>query len=603
MEKYRFIDEFGSFEWENAENDPQLYFPLAGENGMKSAVTPNLGGDCKTDQNHFLLEPVSAENLRNNRSVRNFWCLVEGKRPWSAVGASAWQEAKRMTSEQEESKVRAGFMWHEAERIGTECGLKSTVTTFVDVTDPVEVSRVQIENITDEPIAVKLVAAIPIYGRSADNIRDHRHVTSLLHRIHTTEYGVHVTPTLSFDERGHQKNNCTYFTEGAAFTKETTKLPEGFYPTMESFIGESGTFMQPAALYQKDAYSLTEAGVDINGQEALGGISFEEVVLQPKESAVFIVFLGMEENLVFEEIERLRSRYFIPGGFEERLSHVKEYWQTKVRAGYYTGDTKFDNFMKWVSFQPELRRLFGCSFLPHHDYGRGGRGWRDLWQDCLALLLSDPYGVRSLLHSNYGGVRADGTNATIIGDKQGEFKADRNSITRVWSDHGIWPFVTTKLYLDQTGDFDFLYEDAAYFKDAQVMRGKDRDMDLTEEDPQMKDNIQRDVSGNIAMGTVLEHILTENLTSFYEVGEHNHMLLRDADWNDALDLAGHRGETVAFTCALAMNLKDISDLLLHENKRGQKEVTVMEELLILLDEGISCDSIHCSEAWMACLPV
>ncbi len=50
--------------------------------------------------------------------------------------------------------------------------------------------------------------------------------------------------------------------------------------------------------------------------------------------------------------------------------------------------------MRWVSFQPTLRRIYGCSFLPYHDYGKGGRGWRDMWQDCLALLLMNPDGVR-----------------------------------------------------------------------------------------------------------------------------------------------------------------------------------------------------------------
>lgn len=74
--------------------------------------------------------------------------------------------------------------------------------------------------------------------------------------------------------------------------------------------------------------------------------------------------------------------------------------------------------MRWVSFQPILRRIYGCSFLPHHDYGKGGRGWRDLWQDCLALLLMNPSGVRQMILDNYGGVRMDGSNATIIGEKQ-----------------------------------------------------------------------------------------------------------------------------------------------------------------------------------------
>ena len=78
---------------------------------------------------------------------------------------------------------------------------------------------------TSEPLTVTAIAAIPIYGRSADNIRDHRHVTSLLHRAYTTEYGVHVTPTLSFDERGHQKNDWTYYVEGMTAEGEA---PESF---------------------------------------------------------------------------------------------------------------------------------------------------------------------------------------------------------------------------------------------------------------------------------------------------------------------------------------------------------------------------------------
>lgn len=68
-------------------------------------------------------------------------------------------------------------------------------------------------------------------------------------------------------------------------------------------------------------------------------------------------------------------------------------------------------------------------------------------------MLMDPGDVRQMVVSNYGGVRIDGTNATIIGTGQGEFIADRNGISRVWMDHAVWPFMTTKLYLDQTGDF------------------------------------------------------------------------------------------------------------------------------------------------------
>ena len=76
-----------------------------------------------------------------------------------------------------------------------------------------------------------------------------------------------------------------------------------------------------------------------------------------------------------------------------------------------------------------------------------------------------------MLLDNFKGVRLDGTNATIIGEKSGEFKGDRNGIPRVWMDHGFWPFLTVKLYMDQTGDLDLFKEEITYFRDSLVNRG------------------------------------------------------------------------------------------------------------------------------------
>ena len=58
MKYIKFQDKKGTFTIQSPENYSGLYFPLAGDGGLKSSITPNLGGDSKTDQNHFLLEPV-----------------------------------------------------------------------------------------------------------------------------------------------------------------------------------------------------------------------------------------------------------------------------------------------------------------------------------------------------------------------------------------------------------------------------------------------------------------------------------------------------------------------------------------------------------------
>ena len=196
MDNIRFLDDNGAFQLSEPEEVSGLYFPLASETGLKSAVSPNLGGDCKVDQETFLLEPVSVEDLHASRSTRNFWCVTE-KGCWSATGVSARQEADRFTPAQDKSTLTAGLMWHSTSRTSTFFGLRAEITTFVPPDENVEVMSVKIANMGDGPQRVTAIAAIPIYGRSADNIRDHRNVTSMLHRIKTTDHGVLVKPTMS----------------------------------------------------------------------------------------------------------------------------------------------------------------------------------------------------------------------------------------------------------------------------------------------------------------------------------------------------------------------------------------------------------------------
>lgn len=574
MKDFDFVDNYGTFTIKQPENISYLYFPLASETGLKSSVTPNLGGDSKIDQETFLLEPVSSENLHNNRSVRNFWFAKKDSDAFSAVGASAKQEAAKFSKDQDDSELIAGLMWHTLKRTSKVFKLESTITSFIPIVDNVEIMCVSIRNLSEEPQELIPYAAIPIYGRSADNIRDHRNVTSLLHRIRTTESGIWVHPTMSFDEKGHRLNNNTYYVMGCTANGNN---PKCFYPTVESFIGEGGTYTHPRAVYEN--LPGAPSSFYTAGKEAIGAFRFEKIILAPKETAQYIILLGVETDE--NKIGEIYNKYNTADKVSNALLQVKNYWKNKVNVGFHTGHSDFDNLMKWICFQPFLRRLFGCSFLPYHDYGRGGRGWRDLWQDCLSLLFMEPRGVGQMIEKNYGGVRIDGTNATIIGDGDGNFIADRNGITRVWMDHALWPLMTTKLYIDQTGDIEILNRPVSYFKDAQIMRGTEIDSLWSE----AEGNKQRLNNGELYTGSILEHLLIQHLTAFYEVGDHNIFRLRGADWNDALDMASERGESVAFTCAYAENLTTLAELIrLSEKICGCQTTELIEELTILLND-------------------
>lgn len=127
---------------------------------------------------------------------------------------------------------------------------------------------------------------------------------------------------------------------------------------MEAFVGEGGTFTHPEAVYrEKDGMP---AGVEIAGKEAMGGIRFEQVTLKPDETMKYVIIMGIAEQE--DEVEKLVAKYDSVAKAKQALETVKNYWQEKVNVRYHTGDSRFDLFMRWVSFQPFLRRLYGRFF-------------------------------------------------------------------------------------------------------------------------------------------------------------------------------------------------------------------------------------------------
>src|SRR3989338_10700661 len=291
---------------------------------------------------------------------------------------------------------------------------------------------VSLTNLGTAKLKITPTSAIPIFGRSADNLRDHHHVTSLLHRIISHPCGVVVKPTMSFDERGHKINETLYCVLGAGKNGE---LPAGAFTTVPDFLGEGGNFESPQAIIE-NLPPPQKDGSSYQGKAAVGALRFKALSLAPRAKAHFVLILGIASK--DSELEEWLKKYGSLAKAEAALEANKTHWAEKVSAiQIRTQDKNYDGWIRWVSLQPILRKIFGCSFLPDFDYGRGGRGWRDLWQDCLALLLLRPEEARPLLLNNFAGVRMDGTNATIIGRAPGEFVADRNSITRVWMDHGV----------------------------------------------------------------------------------------------------------------------------------------------------------------------
>ncbi|MFH1441261.1 MAG: cellobiose phosphorylase, partial [Candidatus Omnitrophota bacterium] len=543
-----------------------LYLPLCNESPIMSSVTPDLHGDLKTDFSSFLLEPASRIKLSDSKSSRNFWVYINPKKIWSITGVS--KDCAAVQSDK--FKLEAGLLWQKITRENKKIGLKSEITSFIPSTgEPVEIMFVNITNISAKKIEFTPTAAIPVYGRCANNLHDHRHVTSLLCRMQKNKSGIIVTPTLLFDESGHKKNVNSYFVYG---TDTQGKGPEYIYPTQEEFSGDNSDLEAPNSVINN---ILPDKKFDFQGKEPMAGLRFKKTSLKPKETCSYIIIMGITKNA--QEIDSIQNKFNSADKILISLITTKNHWLKKsCENSVLTGNNNYDNWFRWVSIQPNLRKIFGCSFLPDFDYGKGGRGWRDLWQDCLSLILSNPEEVKDLLINNFKGVRVDGSNATIIGQKKGEFIADRNNIPRVWMDHGIWPLITTLLYIHQTADLNILLEETIYFKDPQLSRGREKDSSWKPE----HGNILKDKNKQEYKGTILEHILIQNLVQFFNVGPHNHIRLEGADWNDGLDMAEQFGESVAFSAMYAQNLYTICEIL---QKLNLQNISLLKELAILLD--------------------
>ncbi len=561
---FEYLSDDISFTSREATKLRTIYFPLCGvtSDSIKSSITPFLSGDIKIDKNHYITKPVSTEDLRHD--ARNFFVYTDQGEIFS------------LARDQGEALVEAGQLWHKLTRKYPECGIELEVLNFVPVTgENVELMRVRCANLSKEKKSLTPTAVIPLFARALANKHDHEHVTSLLHRIEQRPQGILVEPSMTFNEEGHKENNAVYYVFGI---EDSGKDPVGTFPTTDSFYGDHGTPSHPEAVINNASPKmlLEEA---IQGKEAVGALRFEKIELAPGEGKEYFIAVGMTEDLT-EPLNQF-SEFNTAEKFDKALEKTKAYWFDKTQAIVFkTGKNEFNSWMHWVILQPILRRIYGCSFLPDHDYGKGGKGWRDIWQDLLSLILIEPEGVRDVLINNFAGVRIDGSNATIIGSAPGEFLADRNAITRVWMDHGVWPFMTLLLYINQTGDYAILLEENTYFRDLQMSRTFSKDTPWT---PEYGRKL-KDTQGNIYKGTLIEHVLVQNLVQFFNVGEHNITRLESADWNDGLDMAFDRGESVAFMSCYGGNFLAMADLLTQFASVCKiQKIFVAKEIKILLD--------------------
>lgn len=565
----------GSFYVEDANHLPVLYFPLMNSKGMKSFVTPHLKGDVCKDFNHYLTTPTVTEEIHRTLSSRNFWLKVDDLKPWSATGQSVFQKTSHWNGAIDSYSVSAKIGSFTTKRRQEITGLETEITTIIpEGNDFIELLKIRVVNTGNKPRKINPYYAIPLYGRSADNFRDHRQVTTMFQENYIEPYGVRIKPRIKHDESCHSINHTNYSV--LAFDENGAK-PEKIWVRLKDFIGQSGSLDNPEAIY-KDLTPPKLTELELHGTEAVAAVKFKEKNLMPNEVVEYVVIHGITDNLA--DLDRWSKEYSDINNVNQKINHTLDYWKEKLNSvNVSTGRSNFDNWVKWIEYQVKCRQIFGNSYLPDYGYGRGGRGWRDLWQDLLSIFLVDPKSAKEEIINCFKGIRVDGSNATIIGEKSGEFKADRNNIPRTWSDHGTWPVFVLNFYVNQSGDIDILLKDVPYWKDQFKNRCKKIDERWTDSYGYK----QKDNKGNVYNASVFEHVLIQQLTSFFNVNNKNVLLLEGADWNDTYDMARERGGSVCFYSFYAYNFKLLANFLETMKANGAETVPLLKEITVLLD--------------------
>ena len=89
---WEFVGEDASFVLRHPERTSYLYFPLANECGMKSAITPELQGDAKIDLHEIIDRARDVISLFPRKRIEVVRDYQQGLPPAMVVQPRAWPE-------------------------------------------------------------------------------------------------------------------------------------------------------------------------------------------------------------------------------------------------------------------------------------------------------------------------------------------------------------------------------------------------------------------------------------------------------------------------------------------------------------------------------
>jgi len=391
---------------------------------------------------------------------------------------------------------RHGFGYSVFEHV--EGGIRSELTVYVDVDTAIKFSVLKVRNESGQP---RKLSATGYVEWVLGDLRP--------------KSAMHVTTEIDPRSGALFARNPynTEFTGLIAFfdVDDATRTVSG---DRTEFIGRNGTLGNPAAMARSRLSGKVGAALDPCGAIQVG---FELADGQERE----IIFrLGLAGRRGTDDASKLVHRFRGSAAASASRAAVHQYWNRTLGAVQVeTPDPALNVIANgWLVYQTLACRLWARSGY----YQSGGAfGFRDQLQDTMALVHTEPQRLRAQL-------LLCASRQFLEGDVQHWWHPPAGRGVRTHcSDDYLWLPLATCRYVLTTGDTGVLNESVHFLEGRPVNPEDDSYYDLPGR------------SGETA--SLYQHCVRAILRGL-RFGGHGLPLMGTGDWNDGMNLVGHRGQ-------------------------------------------------------------
>jgi cellobiose phosphorylase len=406
-----------------------------------------------------------------------------------------WSISPKPIRDEREYSIEHGFGYskfkHEA------YGILGEMTMFIDMNENVKLCQIKLKNITNS----KRRLSVSYYAKLALGVTHEQ----------TAQYVF--TGFNEKDNYVYSRNPYSeHFGKLICYLKIIGGEELSYTGSRKEFVGRGENIIEPKALKFRNLSNTVGAGFDPCLAENV------KINLDKNEDQEILILFGQEEN--FEKISQVINKYNKQDIAEKELNNTKDFWKKLFNTiQVKTPDKSMDIMLNgWLMYQ-----IISCRFWARTAFYQSGGayGFRDQLQDVMPIAYLNPEISRN--HIIYSA-----SKQYLEGDVQHWWHPVVESGIRTrFSDDLLWlPYVTAD-YIQNTGDYSILDEEAGYLEDSELKEGEDE-----------RYNISRQSDKK---GTIYEHCI-KTIEKSLKFGSHDIPLMGSGDWNDGMSTVGNEGK-------------------------------------------------------------